>query len=347
MKRVLAALIASGTMAVAVVGAQGPAAGTWQVPRTPDGRPDLQGVWANNGVTPMERPEQWRDKATLTDDEVEELKGLIAQYVRDGGDAVFGNFIQIALNAKDAGAYEQRSGDGATGNYNHFWLTDRDWDNRTSLITVPANGRRPPLTPEAQERQRRGRGGPAAEGSEGGPRGRADSYEDRSLGDRCISFGAPRTGAAYNSYLQIVQSPETVVVLQEMIHDARIIPMTGLPHLPGSVRQLHGDSRGRWEGDTLVVETTNYRRGVQGSGPEVRLIERFTRVSPDTLNWEITPLDPSTWTEPWTFMIPLKRSDGQVYEYACHEGNYSMEGILAGARAEERAARGASSPTSR
>jgi len=198
----------------------------------------------------------------------------------------------------------------------------------------------PALTPEAEAR--RAREGVGTESSESGPRGRADSHEDRPLSDRCISFGAPATHAGYNSYLQIVQSPETVVVLQEMVHDARIIPMDGRAHLPEQVRQRHGDSRAHWEGDTLVVETTNYLRGIQGSGPGVRLVERFTRVGPDHLYWEVSPLDPSTWTEPWTFRIRLKRSEGQIYEYACHEGNYAMEGILAGARAEERAAAQAS-----
>ena len=164
-------------------------------------------------------------------------------------------------------------------------------------------------------------------------RGPADGPEDRPLSERCISYGAPRTGANYNSYVQIIQSPETTVLLQEMIHDARVVPMTGTPHLPATIRQLHGDPRGRWDGDTLVVETTNYINGFQGSTPDVTLTERYTRVSPDFINWEITVDDPATWTKPYTFMIRLKKTDGQIYEYACHEGNYAMEGILAGARA--------------
>ena len=166
-------------------------------------------------------------------------------------------------------------------------------------------------------------------------RGPADGPEDRPLSERCISYGAPRTGANYNSYVQIFQSPQTVVVMQEMIHDARVVPMTGMPHLPASIRQLHGDPRGRWEGDTLVVETTNYLNGFQGSTNDVKLTERYTRVSPEFINWEVTVEDPKTWTTPYTFMIRLKKTDGLIYEYACHEGNYAMEGILAGARAEE------------
>jgi hypothetical protein len=186
-----------------------------------------------------------------------------------------------------------------------------------------------------------------AEGSENGPRGRADGPEDRPLSERCISYGAPRTGAGYDSYFQIVQSPDAVVILQELIHDARLVPMDGRPHLPENLRQLHGDSRGHWEGDTLVVETTNYLNGVNGSTPNVRLIERYTRVSPDYINWEITPIDPATWTKPWTYMIRLKRSSEQLYEYACHEGNYALTGILAGARAEEKAAADAAKKGSR
>jgi hypothetical protein len=166
------------------------------------------------------------------------------------------------------------------------------------------------------------------------------------LSERCISYGAPRTGANYNSYVQIVQSPDTTVLLQEMIHDARIVPMTPRPHLPARIRQLHGDPRGRWDGDTLVVETTNYLNGFQGSTPNVTLTERYTRVSPDFINWEITVNDADTWVKPYTFMIRLKRTDALVYEYACHEGNYSMEGILAGARRDETLGRAPKRPGS-
>jgi hypothetical protein len=317
------------------------AASTFKVPRTPDGKPDLQGVWSNNSVTPMSSPTQWRDKESLTDAEVRELQQLLTKYVDEGGDAIFGNFVQMALNLKQSGKYNQVSGD-STGNYNQFWMAGRDWDNRTSLIVDPPNGQMPALTAEAQARRAaRGRGAPAGarpvvfEGSEGGPRGRADSYEDRSFGDRCISFGSPRTGTGYNSYLQITQSPESVIVMQEMIHDARVVPMDGRPHLPKNIRQLHGDSRGRWEGDTLVIETTNFINGFQGSTPNVKLTERFTRPSADYLNWSLTVDDPDTWVQPWTFMIRLKKTNEQIYEYACHEGNHSMIGILAGARAEE------------
>jgi hypothetical protein len=332
MKHLLALLFAVVAAAGAVVAAQSKystaAPAGWQVPRTPDGKPDLQGVWGNNSVTPMTRPRQWKDKTELTDAEVDEIKALAAKSVDQGGDAIFGNFVQQLLDARDRGEYKQVSYDPTTGNYNQFWMADREWDNRTSLIIDPADGQVPALTKEAQERR-------AAAAARPRTRGPSDGPEDRPLSERCISYGAPRTGANYNSYVQIIQSPQTVVLYQEMIHDARVVPMTSKPHLPRQVRQLHGDSRGRWDGDTLVVETTNYLNGFQGSTPDVKLTERYTRVSADFINWQITVEDPATWTRPYTFMIRLKKANAQIYEYACHEGNYAMEGILAGARAEE------------
>jgi hypothetical protein len=323
------------------------AAKDWKVPRTADGKPDLEGVWGNNGVTPLARPAQWKDKEFLTERELEELKGVVARYVDQGGDAIFGNLVQLALDAKDKGSFNQTSYDPSTGNYNQFWMAEREWDNRTSLIIDPPDGQLPPLTPEAEARRASGRRALVVEGSESGPRGRADGPEDRPLSERCITYGVPRLQANYNSYIQIVQSPQTVVVFQEMIHDARMVPMDGRPHLPKSIRQLHGDPRGRWEGDTLVVETTNYINGFMGSTPDVKITERFTRVSPEFINWAVTVEDPATWTKPWTFMIRLKKTDAQIYEYACHEGNYSMVGMLAGARAEEAKAAAAKKPSSR
>jgi hypothetical protein len=284
----------------------------------------------------MTRPTQWKDKERLTDAELQELKTLIAQSADDGGDAIFQNQVQLALDAKEKGKFEQISYDKTTGNYNQFWMAGRDWDTRTSLIIDPPNGQFPPLTPEAaQVRASRRAAGPAASGEDGVSRALPAGPEDLPLGERCVSFGAPRTGAGYNSYLQIVQSRTAVVVLQEMAHDARIVPLDSRPELPGTVRQWLGDSRGRWEGDTLVVETTNYRDGFMGSTPDVRVTERFTRASPEFINWVIRVDDPKTWTQPWSFMVRLKRTNDQIYEYACHEGNYSMPGILAGARAQE------------
>jgi hypothetical protein len=362
-KHLLAVLVAVGSATLAV-GAQSsssagtsPAAKAWKVPRTPDGKPDLQGVWGNNAVTPMTRPTQWKDKPRLTDAEVQELRGLAARYVDQGKDAIFGDFVQLVLDARSSGKFNQLSYDPTTGNYNQFWMSDREWDNRTSLITDPSDGQFPPLTPDGKARQaaflqKLQEGTQGAQGSENGPAGRADGPEDRPLNERCISYGAPWTAPGYDSYFQIFQSPQAVVIQQELIHDARVVPMNGIPHLRQNVRQLHGDPKGHWEGDTLVVETTNYLNGFQpgfqvGTSPNVRLTERYTRVSQDYINWELTLDDPSTWTRPWTFMIRLKRTDAQLYEYACHEGNIAMTGILAGARAQERAAGSAAQKTAK
>ena len=154
-----------------------------------------------------------------------------------------------------------------------------------------------------------------------------------------MTYGVPRLGAGYNSYYQVFQSAEHVVIVNEMIHDARVIPLTGQPHLVDSVRQLHGDSRGHWEGDTLVIETTNYSSAAQfrGSSDGLEIVERLTRVGPKVLNYEVTITDPTTWMRPWTVLIPLRTSEEPMFEYACHEGNIGMDGILAGHRAEERA----------
>jgi hypothetical protein len=338
----VAVTLAAVALAAVSLVAQSPAttdgaAPGWKVPRTPDGHADLQGVWGNNSVTPMARPRQWKDKAQLTDAELEDLKQFTSKFIDQGGDAIFGNFVQLALDAKDKGAFNQVSYDPTTGNYNQFWMADREWDHRTSLIIDPPDGQYPALTPEAEARRA---AAAKARASARATRGPSDGPEDRPLSERCISYGAPRTGANYNSYVQIIQSPDTTVLLQEMIHDARVVPMTPKPHLPATIRQLHGDPRGRWEGDTLVVETTNFINGFQASTPNVKVTERYTRVSSDFINWALTVEDPATWTKPFTFMIRLKKADGQIYEYACHEGNYAMEGILAGARAEEKKAKG-------
>ena len=301
----------------------------WAVSRTPDGQPDLEGVWANNSVTPLERPDAWAGKTTLTDEDLAELKAAVTEVTASGLDAQFGDqLVQAALaGISDADSYD------TTGNYNQFWLADRDFDhNRTSLIIDPADGRIPPRTSDAE---RAGRGVPPPIIAP-----KADSWADRPLSERCLTFGVPNLLAGYNSYYRIIQSREHVVILMEMIHDARIIPIDGPPHVREEIRQLHGDSRGHWAGDTLVVETTNYSDlGLFWSAAEgFRLTERFTRVGPDTLHYEITFDDETTWTRPWTVLIPLKHSAQPMFEYACHEGNIGMEGILSGYRAQERAA---------
>jgi hypothetical protein len=299
----------------------------WTPPRTPDGKPDLQGVWEHNAVTPLERPKALAGKALLTDPELADLKRRASQ-ILDGGDAQFGDDLFEAALASQKGS---KSYDPATGNYSQAWMVDRTWDNRTSLVVDPPDGRVPALLPEVQKRE-------AARG-DARVRHAADSWEDRGLTERCITYGVQKMiRAGYNSYVQIMQTPAYAVVAMEMIHDARIIPLDGRPHAPSAIRQYLGDSRGRWEGDTLVVDTTNFspKSEFRGAGGNLHVVERFTRIGPETLKYDVTYDDPTTWTRPWTVVVNLKRSNDHIYEYACHEGNEALRGILAGARMQEK-----------
>jgi hypothetical protein len=304
---------------------------TWTPPRTVDGQPDLQGVWANNVVTPLERPKELAGRPLLTEQEMAALKRKAGEVFKADADAAFGDTFFLSVLANVEGTKSGfKSTDGGTGDYSTVWLVERNWDNRTSLITDPPDGRLPALTPEAQKRQASAAAKRFA--SPAGP-------EDRSLSERCITFGAPRLGAGYNSYYHIAQSRDTVVILMETIHDSRVIPLDGRPHLPSTVRNWLGDSRGHWEGNTLVVDTTNYRAGAfMYASDQLHVVERFTRTGPDSLKYEVTVDDPATWAKPWTAMIPLGHSRDALYEYACHEGNLGMMGILKGARAEDKAA---------
>ena len=278
------------------------------VPRTPWGVPDLQGLWSNSTTTPLERPSRLGDKALLTDAEVAELD---AQY---------------------QGLADRPPRAGDPGTYNEFWWERGTRLKRTSLIVDPPDGRMPPLTPEGQQRAswRPGVG----------------SWEDRNLGERCITRGAPKRPGGYNNNFHILQSPGYVFILQEMIHEVRIIPVDERPHVDEDIRLWMGDSRGRWEGDTLVVETTNFTDKImfngfnccRGAGAGLRILERFTRTDADTIDHRFTVDDPSTYTGPWTAAIPMTKISGPIYEYACHEGNYSLRNILSGARAQEQAA---------
>ena len=305
-----------------------PAKAAYTPPRTSDGQPDIQGVWANNTITPLQRPPQWAGKQFLNDAEMAALKKAAASAVADDSDAVFGDSLVLAAIANE----KARSFEPSTGNYNNFWLVEREVDNRTALIVDPADGRIPPLTSEAQAR--------AAALAASRRRSPADGPEDRSLGERCLTFGTPRVGAGYNSYYQIVQSPGYVAIIHELGHEVRIIPVERREHVGKQQQQWLGDSRGHWEGDTLVVDTTNFstKSSFQGSSRNLHLVERFKRVGQNTLNYEFTVSDPTVWTRPWTVMIPLKGTEDKIYEYACHEGNTGMEGILSGHRMEERAA---------
>jgi hypothetical protein len=325
--------VALGQLTSSSVAAQSQAGGqTWTAPRTPEGRPDFQGVWVNNNATPLERPQALAGRATLTDKEVAAMKKKAHELFSGQGDAAFGDSVFNAVWANITGV---RSGftsiDGETGDYSSVWTVDRDWENRTSLITDPPDGRLPPMTPEGTKR--RDANLEAVKRIPAGP-------TDRALQERCITYGSPSLVAGYQSAYEIVQTANTVALTLEMIHDTRVIPLDQRPHLAPAVQQWLGDSRGHWEGDTLVVETANYkpRSFMSRSSEQLHVVERFSRTGPDTLKYEMTINDPGTWTRPWSLMIPLKRANHPMYEYGCHEGNYGLAGILAGARAEERTA---------
>jgi hypothetical protein len=300
----------------------------WVVPRTADGRPDLEGVWENNSATPLERPRQFADKPRLSDDELADLERRARTLFAPDTEAVFGDALYLNLLADT-----KSGGLGSTGSYSQNWLPDRYFEHRTSLIVDPPDGKLPAPTPA----------GAKARAAAVGRFGRVgDSAQDMSLQDRCIHYGFPDLFAAYMAVYRIVQTPQYVAIQMEKIHDTRIIPLDGRAHMPSGMRQYMGDSRGRWEGDTLVVETTNFHpKGNPMGGynmlsdENLRLTERFRRTASDTIEYTFTVDDPTMWTKPWTATINWKRSRGELIEYACHEGNYSLRGMLSGARAEE------------
>ena len=291
-----------------------------QAPRTPDGKPDLQGVWTSATLTPLERPADLGNKQFFTKEEA-------VQWTRQ--------FLQNNNRDRRDGPAQVDVGRA----YNEFWFSRGDAvvpTLRTSLIIDPPDGRIPALTPDGQQR--------AAARAERQRLHPADGPEDRSLAERCINWpvaGPPMIPGGYNNNYQIVQGPGYVTVVVEMIHDVRTIPTDGRPHLPATVRQWMGDPRGHWEGNTLVVDTTNFtdKTNFRGSGENLHLIERFTRTGPNQLMYEFTVNDPASFTRPWTVQIPMAKTDGPLFEYACHEGNYGMEGMLRGARQQEREAK--------
>ena len=310
---------APALLAVLVVLAAGPVAGQ-DAPRTPWGAPDLQGIWDFKTATPLERPEDRGEQAFLTEEEAANIEQeAVDRNIR---------LWEAAPRRTEAG--------GNVGGYNNFWLdfgTNVIEDRRTSLIVDPPNGRIPALSDEGQRRADERRAYREAHP--------ADSYTDRSAFDRCIlgfNTGPPMTPGFYNQHMQLFQTPDHVVVLNEMVHDSRIIPLDGRPR--PDIESWTGESRGRWEGDSLVVETTHFsdKHGYRGSTRDRHLIERFTRVDADTLLYEFTISDPATWSAPWTAQVPMQWTALPIFEYACHEGNYSMPNILGGARQEERSA---------
>ena len=296
---------------------------SWSLPRTPDGQPDLQGYWTNGTYIPLERPRELGDKEFYTEAEAAavEKKKLQEDHSQSANDVHYDNVIwQGDKYAKGSPSL------------------------RTSIVFDPPDGRLPPLSPPGQKH--------AAELKALQPhRDAAESAETRTLGERCITWGAdgpPLLGSTYNANFQILQNGPAVVILTEMIHSVRTIPLDGSPHLPAGIRQLGGDSRGHWEGDTLVVDTTNFTnetnfRGPPAtarqdifSSPEMHVVERFTRVNDDTIVYRFTVDDPGTWTKPWSGETLIRKTSGPIFEYACHEGNYGLVDILAGARAAEK-----------
>jgi hypothetical protein len=312
-------VVSVGALATAITlgacaGSQPAADKKWTPGRTAWGDPDLQGQWNSQTSTPLERPQEGKlaGKQTISEEEAAEFE------------------------KENRETFDAPPTAGDPGTYNAFWRDQGKALTRTSLVIDPPEGRVPSLTPGAQAKL-------AAQRKARGERGPADSYTDFSPWTRCISRGWNGIGSWYSSNYQIFQSPGFVVVFQELIHEPRIIPLDGRPHLPEGSGQWLGDSRGHFEGNTLVVETTNFdpRASYRGSSETMRLTERYTPVDEKTLDYQFTVTDPQVFTKPWTVSRPMRRETGAItiFEYACHEGNYAMRNILAGARADEKAGR--------
>ncbi len=336
MKRLLLAIgVLATTLSSPALFAQTPAA-PWKVPRMPDGRPVLQGTWTTQTFTPLQRPKRYAGREFLTDEEFNELIKLLSQ---DGVDPLATNIF----GASDEERLKRIQQTDETHYNNADWLATSQpktlSSRRTSLIFDPPDGLIPPMTPAGQKRA-------AARRAIAG----FDSHETRPAQERCIVWtheGPPMTPAPYNDIMQIMQMPGYVLIYRELATAPRIIPLDNRPHVSDPIRTWSGHSVGRWEGDTLVIDTTNFNEkvAVQGSGPDLHVIERLTRVSADRIDYRVTLEDPGTWTRPWSAEIPMLATEGKLYEYACHEGNYGLSNILSGARFTEREA--ASTPGQR
>lgn len=319
----LAAQAPSGSAPPAVMPSPAPSrpAPGWKVPRTPNGHPDLQGYWNSLTFTPVERPEKYGTREFLTPEELE-------QVFRAGIDH---SYEFTFANAADAPVYD------ATVYSLDAWQNGVRPNPRTSLIVDPPNGRFPPRTPEGQKRFR-----PEAAREEAFT-ARYSGPEDLGVGVRCFTFGGPPipAGSNYNQNTFILQGKDHLVIEYEWGSITRVVPLDGKPHLSPNIRPWRGDPRGRWEGDTLVIETTNFRPmgAPAGSNPAtVKLTERLTRLDENTMEYRYTVDDPSTWTRPWTAVIPLFKVVGPLFEYACHEGNNGLVNILEGQRAQDKQA---------
>jgi hypothetical protein len=357
----VASTLALGALAVPTA-AQGPA--KYTPPRDAFGHPDLQGVYNVATITPIERPAEMGGRRTMTGAEAAALEQAEArhdeQQYRPDVPADQRTAPPVGgLERNPNATYLERvfeGGGGVVGGYNQFWIApgskvlDINGEKRTSIIIDPSDGRIPPLRPDAERRNqeylRRAVSPDAGEGAQAGPASLFDDPEQRPLGERCL-LGFGSTGGPpvlpnywYNQLKQIVQTKDHVLIMVEMVHDARVVRMNQ-PHLPSTVRNWMGDSVGRWEGDTLVVETTNFTGKTQfrGSRENLKVTERFTRTGPGTILYRFTVEDPTSWDRPWTGEYTWNRSDEQIFEYACHEGNYALTNVLRGARASEREGR--------
>jgi hypothetical protein len=337
--------------------ARKPAAKTWTAPRTADGHPDLQGMYDVATMTPLERP-AGIDRLVLTREEAAAMEKY--EYERQvkneapiSGDRAAPPVGGEKVAPKSFLEFLEQAGGGPVGGYNSFWLAGGmtiitvDGQKRSSIVVDPANGKIPPMKPEARKRNAAflaGAASPdAAEGAAASPPGAFDGPEVRPLAERCLLGFLSTSGPPalpnyfYNNLKQIVQTRDTVMILNEMVHDARLIRIGG-QHLPQTLRRWNGDSIGRWEGDTLVVDTTNFtaKTQFQGSSENLHVVERITRTGPKTLLYRFIIEDPTTWDRAWTGEYPWVATDEKLYEYACHEGNYSLANMLRGARAKEK-----------